>query len=69
MLTEQSFLPIQESNQVEREMADNQPQQARQRGPTDAGYVITRGIGYGLIWLGILLLGAATMARALARWL
>ena len=41
----------------------------RRRGPAEAGYVITRAIGFGLIWLGILLLGAATVARTLARWL
>ncbi len=52
-----------------RENLLQQPRQDRRRGPAEAGYVITRAIGFGLIWLGILLLGAATVARALARWL
>ncbi len=52
-----------------RENLPQQPERIRRRGPAEAGYVITRAIGFGLIWLGILLLGAATVARALARWL
>ncbi len=52
-----------------RENLLQQPWQTRRRGPAEAGYVITRAIGFGLIWLGILLLCAATVARTLARWL
>ncbi len=52
-----------------RENLLQQPERIRRRGPAEAGYVITRAIGFGLIWLGILLLAAATVARTLARWL
>lgn len=50
-------------------MTNTAAEKGKPRQPADAGYVIARAVGFGLIWVGVLLLAAATIAQTLAQFL